>query len=115
MKLKIILESSDASKLYHLARNYSSDDQLYDVKFSKTVRANQAMTIRLDNHTSKDLIQIKKTDSEEDMILANVSAFKSGKSISLNLAAGESAQIEFPVRPQIVNYSGRLYCRNQDF
>ena len=73
------------------------------------------MTIRLDNHTSKELIQIKKTDSDQGMILANVGAFKSGKTLPLHLDAGESATINFPVRPQIINYSGKLHCRGQDF
>ena len=33
MKLKIILDSSDALKISHIARSYSTDDQLYENKF----------------------------------------------------------------------------------
>ena len=37
IKLQILLESQDAKKIQHLARSYATDENMYEVKFKKTV------------------------------------------------------------------------------
>jgi hypothetical protein len=49
------------------------------------------------------------------MLLADITSFKSGKKLSVNIPQGQSAEINYPAKPQVINYSGRMYCRNQDY
>ena len=49
------------------------------------------------------------------MLLADINSFKSGKKLSINIPKGQSAEINFPAKPQVINFSGRMYCRNQDY
>ena len=75
------------------------------------------MSIRIDGHTSNDLISIKKyevpktenNDEEEkkepaepaltETILADAGSMKSGKNLIMSIPVGAKAIIEFPVRP----------------
>ena len=47
--------------------------------------------------------------------MADGGSFKSGRKLLLQVPQGTTASIEFPVRPQIVSMTGRLYCRNQNY
>ena len=101
----IIRSPIDAMKIKHIARMYSTDEKKYAIKFKKEVKApeDQALCVKIDSHTSNDLIEIKK---EGQTILADSGSLKSGKNMSIVVPAGTSATIEFPVRPQIVNFTG---------
>ena len=113
MKFQVLLSSSDASKIYHLARNYTTDEQMYEGKYLKTVTAtDRDLVIKIDKHTSKDLLQIKQGGQ---MLLADTNSFKSGSKLSVTIPKGESAVINFPAKPQIINFSGRMSCRNQSY
>ena len=61
-RFKAILTSSDAKKIYHIARNYRTDDKKFECKFTKEVTApeDKDLVIKIDGMTSKDLIMLKK-------------------------------------------------------
>lgn len=70
------------------------------MKFNKTVTAtDNDLIIKIDDSTSKDLVQIKQGDK---MIMADSGSMTTGKSLQIRVAKGESATIEFPVKPQIM-------------
>ena len=83
-----------------MARNYCTDDKKFECKFKKEVTAtDKDLLIKIDGHSSNDLIQIKK---EGQTILADSGSIKSGKNLVMKVPKGTTASIEFPVRPQIV-------------
>ena len=96
-RFKAILTSSDANKIYHIARNYRTDDKKFECKFTKEVTAtDKDLVIKIDGMTSKDLIQLKK---EGTQVLADGGSFKSGRKLLLQVPRGTTASIEYPVRP----------------
>ena len=81
MKFQVILGSDDAKKIQHLARSYTSDVNMYSHKFDKTVVATDCdLVIKIDKHTSNELLQIKQGGQ---MLLADITSFKSGKKLSV--------------------------------
>ncbi len=54
------------------------------------------LIIKIDDSTSKDLVQIKQG---EKMIMADSGSMATGNSLQIRVAKGESATIEFPVKP----------------
>lgn len=112
-KFGVLLNSEDAKKIYHLARNYTTAHKLYDGKFSKIVTATDSdLIIRVDKQTSKDLIQLQ---SGSGQVLADVNSFKTGRKLMVRVPKGQAATVEFPVRPLLASFAGRLYCRGQDY
>lgn len=112
-KFGVLLNSADAKKIYHLARNYTTAHKLFDGKFSKIVTATDSdLIIRVDKQTSKDLIQLQ---SGSGQVLADVNSFKTGRKLFVRVPKGQAATVEFPVRPLLASFSGRLYCRGQDY
>ena len=100
----IIRSRIDSMKIKHIARMYATDEMKYECKFKKEVTAtDRDLSIVIDGHTCSDLIEIKK---EGQTILADAGSLKSGKNMVMTVPAGTSATIEFPVRPQIVNFVG---------
>ena len=91
-------------KIKHIARIYETDERKYECKFKREVIAtDRDLKIMIDGHTSNDLIEIKK---EGEVILADAGSFRSGKNMTMTVPAGTSATIEYPLRPQIVNFVG---------
>ena len=93
MKFQVLLGSSDAPKIAHLAKNYITDEQFYEGKFFKTIVANRDLVLRVDRHTSKDLVQIKKNELTTHV---DVGSFRSGKKIEVKILKGERATLTFP-------------------
>ena len=53
MKLQILLSSQDAKKIQHLARNYTTDERMYETVFKKTVQAtNNDLVLKINKHTA---------------------------------------------------------------
>ena len=76
-------------KIKHIARMYATDDFKYDTKFKKEVKAtDRALRIKIDSHTSNDLIQIKK---EGQTLWCDQGTLKSGKSMIMTVPVGETA------------------------
>ena len=109
LKLQALLTSTDAHKIAHIAQNYRTDDRKYDIKFSKKVTAtDKDLLIKIDDYSSTDLIQIK---GDSQSLIADVGGYKSGRDLYVRVPKGESAQIDFPVYPQLASYSGNIYDR----
>ena len=53
LKLQILLSSKDAKKIQHLARNYTTDERMYETVFKKTVQAtNNDLILKINKHTA---------------------------------------------------------------
>ena len=96
-RYKAILYSSDAKKIRDVVVPYMTDARMYKTKFCKTVKAEENdLVIKVDHHESNELLQIKNGDT---MLLADKGALKSGKTLQMIVKKGDTATVEFPVKP----------------
>ena len=67
--------------------------------------------LKLDKITSKDIVQVTKQDGSKQY-LSNVQ--KADKNETIEIKSGEVVTIEFPVFPEILQYSGSLRRRHNE-
>ena len=112
-RYKAILYSSDAKKIRDVVVPYMTDARMYKTKFCKTVKAEENdLVIKVDHHESNELLQIKNGDT---LLLADKGALKSGKTLQMIVKKGDTATVEFPVKPQAMTMTGSIHAhRNSD-
>ena len=109
-----MLESAeDSLKIKHLARRYTTTVPKYKTSFKKEIRATDTdLVVQVDKHTTKDLIKLTRSDGT--MLYADSTTIKSGKKIKMSVPKDSTVTLEFPVYPQLLQYSGTVTCRHSN-
>ena len=68
------------------------------------------MVITIDKNNSDDLIKLTRNDGK--MLFVDTAAIKAGKSTNLLLQKGETATLQYPSYPQLLQYCGTVRTRN---
>ena len=111
IKLKAMLESEiDSKKVSHISKQHRTLAHKFTTSFKRKIEAkDESMRINVNKNTSTELIRVIHQDGR--MLFVDSGAVKAGKRCTMLLKQGETATLEYPCYPQILQYSGHIKTR----
>ena len=113
IKLYELMDSIKAEHVLQYGRQFKTHQKMFATTFKRVEKAEEDIEIVVSSLKTNKMIGIKNIDSGMALDI-DVSSLQKGAKNSIIVAKDQTYEIQFPIAPNNVYMSGRLYCRGSD-